>query len=152
MITSSKKERNARLWDVNTGEVVACVPADGEYVALSRSASVFAVVCYGEVQLYDWSGAALGSFEKGQHRVCAVQFTPCGKYVVVALDNNGVRYSEEYTLHQYDVATMSCVHVIQNAEGLCAISPCSRVVVSKAAGGATTAGSHVVVTQHLYPY
>ena len=144
VITSSFKEKNARLWDVNTGEAVACVPAN-RIVALSRCASVFAVACYQKVQLYDWSGAALGSFEKEQSRVFAVQFTPCGKYVVVAFES-GELFCEEYTLHQYDVATTSCVRVIQDSEGVFAISPCSRVVVSKAAGG------DVLVTQHLYPY
>ena len=151
VITSSYSEDNARLWDVNTGEAVACVPADGGIVALSRSASVFAVMCSDKVQLYDWSGAALGSFEKEQCLVWAVQFTPCGKYVVVGFMHGDV-YSHltEYTLHQYDVATMSCVRVIRYAKGLCAISPCSRVVMFKAAGG--DAGSDVLVTQHLYPY
>ena len=142
VITSSVSEKKARLWDVNTGEGVACVPADGGIVSLSRSASVFAVECDGEVHLYDWSGAALGSFEKQQY-VLAVQFTPCGKYVVVAF---GDLFSEEYTLHQYDVVTMSCVRVIQDCGSVFVISPCSRVVVFKAAGG------DVVVTQHLHPY
>ena len=144
VITSSYSEKNARLWDVNTGEAVACVPADGWNPALSLPASVFAVECSNEVQLYDWSGAALGSFEKEQSSVCAVQFTPCGKYVVIEFN-----FGEEHTLHQYDVATMSCVRVIQDSNGVFAISPCSRVVVFKAAGDA---GSIALVTQHLYPY
>ena len=143
--SDSAEEKNARLWDVNTGEAVACVPADGWNAALSRCASVFAVVCSDEVQLYDWSGAALRSVENEESRVCDVQFTPCGKYVVVAFARG-----KEHALHQYDVATMSCVRVIQDARGLFAISPCSRVVVFKAAGG--DAGSDVLVTQHLYPY
>ena len=150
VITSSSREKKARLWDVNTGEVVACVPADGGGVALSWCASVFVVECDDEVQLYDWSGAALGSFAKEQCLVFAVQFTPCGKYVVVTFDNYGDLFCDEYTLHQYDVATMSCVRVIQDTNGIFAISPCSRVVVFKAAGG--DAGSDVLVTQHLYPY
>ena len=85
VITSSNKEKNARLWDVNTGEAVACVPAEGWWyrVALSRSASVFAVV-FAEaenytVQLYDWSGAALGSVHAAGE-VGSMQFTPCGKF------------------------------------------------------------------------
>ena len=145
VITSSFSHQKARLWDVDTGEGVACVPADGGIVSLSRSACVFAVECDDEVHLYDWSGAALGSFEKQQY-VLAVQFTPCGKYVVVAFDNSGDLFSEEYTLHQYDVVTMSCVRVIQDCGSIFVISPCSRVVVFKAAGG------DVVVTQHLHPY
>ena len=149
VITSSLSENNARLWDVNTDQAVACVPADGECVALSRSASVFAVVCSNEVQLYDWSGAALRGFDQEESRVCAVQFSPCGKYVVVCFESGEV-FCEEYTLHQYDMATMSCVRVIQDSNGVFSISPCSRVVVFKAAGG--DAGSNVLVTRHLYPY
>ena len=150
VITSSHSEKNARLWDVNTGEAVACVPADwSDHVALSRSASVFAVVCSPKVQLYDWSGAALTIFKyEKSFRVCDVQFTPCGKYVVVGFGNG--EYTE-FTLHQYDVATMSCVRVIQDAKGLFAISPCSRVVVF-GGGDAGDEGSNVIVTQHLYPY
>ena len=52
VITSSRSEKKARLWDVNTGEAVACVPAGGDCcVALSRCASVFAVECDDEVKL-----------------------------------------------------------------------------------------------------
>ena len=146
IITPSLSEMNARLWDVNTGEDVACVPADGSHVALSRCASVFAVVCSDKVQLYDWSGAALGSCEKEQSRVCAVQFTPCGKYVVVDFVR-GELFCEEYTLHQYDVATMSCVRTFPDVAPLAfAISPCSRVVLF------TNLGRDTIVTRHLYPY
>ena len=127
---------------------MACVPTDGNHVALSRCASVFAVGFYDKVQLYDWSGAALGSFEKEKCHVGVVQFTPCGKYVVIGF-GSGALFCEEYTLHQYDVATMSCVRVIQDTKGVFAISPCSRVVVFKAGGDA---GSNVIVTRHLYPY
>ena len=150
VITSSHSEKNVRLWDVNTGEDVVCVPADwSNHVALSRSASVVAVVCSPKVQLYDWSGAALTIFKyEKTFRVCDVQFTPCGKYVVVGFGNGE---STEFTLHQYDVATMSCVRVIQDAKGLFAISPCSRVVVF-GGGDAGDAGRNVIVTQHLYPY
>ena len=113
VITSSFSEKNTLLWDVNTGEAVACVPARRNYVALSRSASVFAVCEYNVVNLYDWSGAALGSFEiERSSSVCDVQFTPCGKYVVVGF-GNGV--ATEFTLHQYDVATTSCVREIHDA-------------------------------------
>ena len=148
VITSSFTEQNARLWDVNTGEAVACVPADGwGAVALSRSASVFAVKWSGKVQLYDWSGAALGSFAKEQSRVFAVQFTPCGKYVVAGSVSGEYDGSEECTLHQYDVATMSCVHVIPNAnQAMFAISPCSHVVLFE------SGESDDLVSQHLYPY
>ena len=149
VITSSYSEKNARLWDVNTGEAVACVPADGSCVALSRRASVFAVVRKNKaVNLHDWSGATLTILENEKHVSC-MQFTPCGKYLVVGC-NNGDPFRDEHTLHQYDVATMSCVRVIQDTKGVFAISPCSRVVVFKAAGG--DAGSNVLVTRHLYPY
>ena len=147
VITHSNTEQNARLWDVNTGEAVACVPADGRQVALSRSASVFAAVRNAKVQLYDWSGAALGSFEKEESRVFSVQFTPCGKYVVVGFESGDFDLdSEEHTLHQYDVATMSCVHVIPNSYQAFAISPCSRVVLFE------SGESDDLVSQHLYPY
>ena len=147
VITSSILQKDARLWDVNTGEAVACVPADGRHVALSRSASIFAVVCSDKVKLYDWSGAALGSFEKEQSRVDAVQFTPCGEYVVVGFRESGKIYCEEYTLHQYDVATMSCVRTFSGVALLTfTISPCSRVVLF------TTSGRETIETRHLYPY
>ena len=160
VITVPLSENNARLWDMNTGEAVACVPTDGwcvvlspPLVALSRSASVFAVVCPDKVQLYDWSGAALGCFEKEQCGVCGVQFTPCGKYVVVGFVKklHGFCFGTlSPDLHQYDVATMSCVRVIQDTSGGLVISPCSRVVMFRAAGG--DAASDVLVSRHLYPY
>ena len=60
VITSSDKEKNALLWDVNTGEAVACVPAGWRKgAALSRCASVFSVGVDNTVRIYDWSGAAL---------------------------------------------------------------------------------------------
>ena len=103
VITSSGREHNVRLWDVHTGEVVACVPAGRWWrVALSRSAAVFALGEENGVHLYDWSGAALGIINVGED-VQSMQFTPCGKYLVVR---------NFQVLHQYDVATMSCVHVI----------------------------------------
>ena len=157
VITSSYKEMKVRLWDVNTGEGVACVPTYGWNMALSRSASVFAVAgsdtvddaCSSKVHLYDWRGVALGSFEKEDYLVCGVHFTPCGKYVVVAFVESVV---STYTcpLHQYDVATMSCVRVIPDSSGAFAISPCSRVVVfgSQAQGDTTSS----IVTRHLYPH
>ena len=147
VITSSEAEKNARLWYVNTGEAVACVPAN-KIVALSRSASVFAVVCSQKVQLYDWSGAALGSFELSNLMPgfpAGMQFTPCGKYLVVRFMDMG---TETYLLHQYDVTTMSCVRVIPDCDGCrdFAISPCSRVVVFANSGRGT------IETRHLYPY
>ena len=138
VITSSYIEKNVRLWDVNTGEAVACVP-DERFVALSRPASVIAVVCSNNAQLYDWSGAALGSFHKGVH-FGRLQFTPSGKYLVVAV------VSAESSLCQYDVATMSCVREIPCGCAEFAISPCSRVVVF------TKPGRDTIVTKHLYPY
>ena len=151
VITSSDNENNARLWDVNTGEAVACVPVDGMHVALSRSASVFAVVGEDDtVQLYDWSGAALGSIDV-DGVVWGMQFTLCGKYLVVRVqfpesDDDEPLLEYDVDLHQYDVATMSCVDVIpQIWGGYFAISPCSRVVVVVQPNGD-------IVTRHLYPH
>ena len=146
VITSSHIDQKARLWDVDTGEGVACVPAGGRnsgwHAALSRSASVFAVECDDEVKLYDWSGAALGTFETQGYHVWGVQFTPSGKYLVVRLLGTGPG-----SLHQYDVVTMSCVREIPDYYdcGQFAISPCSRVVVFDS-------GQETIVTKHLYPY
>ena len=137
VITSSEKERDVRLWDVNTGEDVACVPA-GRWccVALLRSASVFAVENASSVHLYDWSGAALRSVDVGGG-VGGMQFTPCGKYLVV---------KTMHVLRQYDVATMSCVHAMtQTSVDLFTISPGSRVVVVLRSDG-------VIDTRHLYPH
>ena len=147
VITSSTSEDNARLWDLNTGEAVACVPADGRPVALSRSAAVFAVVDNVDesrrVQLYDWSGAALQNATISG-RVYGVQFTQCGKYLVVHV-NKPFLYRAE--LHQYDVATLSCVLVIPGVSGASfAISPCSRVVVFVSSGRTT------IATRHLHPH
>ena len=152
VVTSSNKERNVRLWDVNTGEAVACVPLEEGWrgVALSRSASVFAVGCSGNVQLYDWSGAALRSVGMDGD-VEDMHFTPCGKYLVVRTFDvvrvEGTDSDDDYNtpLHQYDVATMSCVHVIPQCSGVFAISPCSRVVV-------VLEGDTDIVTRHLYPH
>ena len=154
VITSSLSEMNARLWDVNTGEAVACVPAGwrDEAVALSRSASVFAVGCSGDVHLYDWSGAALRSVDVGGDAE-SMQFTPCGKYLVVGVgvaeynDDDEDWPDYDVHLHQYDVATMSCVRVIPQTRvgGSFAISPCSRVVVVMQANG-------IIATRHLYPH
>ena len=153
VITSSAEEKKARLWDVNTGDAVACVPAEGLcQVALSRSASVFAVVEGSTVHLYDWSGAALRSVDI-DHVVQRIQFTPCGKYFVVGMttgnydpDDFGL---EEWhvELRQYDVVTMSCVRVFTDVSSLSfAISPCSRVVVLVPYSG------YRIVTRHLYPH
>ena len=146
VITSSNKEKKARLWDVNTGEAVACVPGGWRYVALSRSASVFAVGCSGNVHLFDWSGAALRSVDVGGD-VKDIQFTPCGKYLVVKIFVAEYDDGEDAPLHQYDVATMSCVRALPQTcgGGSFAISPCSRVVV-------VMQPEVVIVTQHLYPH
>ena len=143
VMTSSNRGEDARLWDVNTGEAVACVPADGNHVALSRSASVFAAVCSNEVQLYDWSGAALGSFDKpGYLFVCSMQFTLCGKYLLLELT-----YGQKYLLQQYDVATMSCVREFSDfAVFSLKISPCSRVILF------ANLECDTIETRHLYPY
>ena len=155
VITSSRKENNARLWDVNTGVTVACVPEDGWQclVALSRSASVVAVGGHmgKSVHVFDWSGAALRSVDVGGI-VEGMQFTPCGKYFVVAVGvedyNDDVEDCFDYDvqLHQYDVETMSCVHVIPLLSGgSFAISPCSRILVVMQTNGD-------IVTRHLYPH
>ena len=155
VITRSEMEGNIRLWDVNTGEAVACVPVSSRTVALSRSASVFAVEMGNNVQLYDRDGVALRSVavDWGWGNEC-MQFTPCGKYLVVAVEVADSRdegsedsdyYDSNFFLHQYDVATMSCVRVIPQTYILSfVISPCSRVVMVQPAGG--------IVTQHLYPH
>ena len=148
VITSSHSENNVRLWDVSTGEAVACVPgnAKGFKVSLSRSASVFAMGYHG-VQLYDWSGAALGCIEKaGSSVISSMQFTLCGKYLVVHFMKGDY---DGYALHQYDVATMSCVRVFSKPDfspASFAISPCSRVVLL------TNAGRDTIETRHPYPY
>ena len=144
VITSSWEERNARLWDVNTCETVACVPVgripQGCPVALSRSASAFAVDS--DVKLYDWSGAALGSFDVHGGRVGNVQFTPCGKYLVVSVS---VLASFEVHLYQYDAMTLSCVREFTDAAGPSfVISPCSRVIVY-------TSMSYIA-TRNLHPH
>ena len=135
--SSSGKEKNARLWDVNTGEAVACVPVAGWYgVALSRCASIFAVEGKNTVHLYDWSGAALRSVDVDGD-VRGMQFTACGNYLMV---------KTRHVLQQCDVATMSRAHVIsQSTGGSFAISPCSRVIV-------VTQPDSVIATRHLYPY
>ena len=151
VVTTSHEGPNVRLWDVNTGEAVACIAVAGNRaLAVSRSASVFAVassapgVHPNEVQLFDWSGEALGSFDNAGHfHVLAMQFTPCGKYLVVKSHDelsNG--------LHQYDVATMSCVRVFSDVgfHTSFAISPCSRVVLF------TNSFQDAIVTRHLHPY
>ena len=147
VITSSTREEKVSLWDVNTGEAVACVPVDAWCVALSRSASVFAVECSGNVQLYDWSGAALRTIDVGGD-VEGMQFTPCGKYLVVRVEgtdsDDDTDDDHNTPLHQYDVATMSCVRVIPNVQRF-AISPCSRVVVVLEEDGN-------IATRHLYPH
>ena len=153
VLTSSQRDPNVRLWDVNTGEAVACVDvADERAVALSLSASVFAVVVCGihpnEVQLYDWSGEALGSVaEAGYRYVCSMQFTLCEKYLVIHFDDDDID-SEQFSLHQYDVATMSCVRVFSEVAAYTsfAFSPCSRVVLF------TNSSQDSIVTRHLYPY
>ena len=155
MVTTSDEGPDVRLWDVNTGEAVSCVDVVGNRaVAISRSASVFAVSSYApgvhpnQVQLYDWSGEALGSFDNAGHfLVFAMQFTPCGKYLVVGFVYDD-KYSEQFSLHQYDVATMSCVRVfsVVAVYSSFAISPCSRVVLF------TNSSQDTIVTRHLYPY
>ena len=149
VITSSSVEKKARLWDVNTGEAVACVSLGWWYeVALSRSASVFAVVEENTVHLYDWSGATLHSVDVDGD-VGDMQFTPCGKYLVVGVKSEYVNDKgwtiDKTFLQQYDVATMSCVRVIPCNSSWFAISPCSRVVVVMQSDG-------VIATRQLHPH
>ena len=150
VLTASSTELQARLWDVNTGEAVASVPSGWlPRVALSRSASVFAVGVVSTVQLYNWSGAALRSVDVGGGGgLWGMQFTPCGKYLVVGdyVEDEDDRSRYRVHLQQYDVATMSCVRVLPQNSGVSfAISPCSRVVVVLQSDG-------VIVTKHLYPH
>ena len=138
VITSSRSENTTRVWDINTGVDVACVRGGGD-VAVSESASAFAVgVFLKRVHLYDFSGAGLGTVDVDGF--LDVQFTPCGKYFVVSCLTEGY-----YRLHQYDVASMSCVCVIPSHNPF-AISPCSRVVLSLHQYG------KVIKTRHLYPH
>ena len=152
VITSDGK--NASLWDVNSGEAVVVVPTAGPQVALSRSASIFAVECSNAVQLHDWSGAVLGSCAPGPSQISGVEFTPCGKYVIIQFESEQVGESsvesehttEGSSLHQYDVATMSCVRVIPSSYESFVISPCSRVVLFE------STESETLMSRHLYPY
>ena len=147
-------DRKVRLQDVSTGVTVACVPVKGDgqcHTALSRSASIFAVGRPGEVQLYDWSGAALGSIKRGKQFVCFLCFTPCGKYLVV----NFVKFAMDGlkgALYQYDVATMSCVRVIAKCISAVAISPTSRVVMFSSQKITASKNINALLTRHLYPY
>ena len=149
MTTSSMTYGDTCLWNIKTGVCVACVDMKGPRceldVAISRPASVFAMGS----QLFDWSGTALGTLDV-DGTVEGLQFTPCGKYLVIrTVDNDD---DGEICVLQYDVATMSCVRAIdvplEDDDWLCgaqfAISPCSRVVIFLQ--------QHGVATRHLYPY
>ena len=146
---------DARLWDMNTGEVVACV-AEAWRPALSRCAcAAFALGCDNKMKTFDWSGATLGSFEiPRKHHTASIQITPCGKYLVVKFMQG---YYDGFLLHQYDVATTSCVRVFRvRADVPFALSPCSRMVVLiekeqyLRADGLFT--RFTIETRHLYPY
>ena len=148
----------ARLWDVNTGKVVACVPTVGSGRVAISSASIFAVEGKRSVQLYDWSGAALGSFAMSvgaQGYIKSMQFTPCGKYLVVSTFVVRGSLDEERgtcQLHQYDVATMSHVRMIWRSRFSndilfsFVISPCSSVVMF------TSSADSSIMTRHLRPH
>ena len=145
VITSSTAEYTTRVWDVNTGVEVACVTVAGS-VAVSQSASAFAVgdSVSGRVHLYDWSGAGLGSVKRVSRQtfIPGVQFTPCGRYFVVSCLPQG-----NFSLHQYDVASMSRVYVVPgNGAWSFAISPCSRVVLW------SDSNTRRITTRHLYPH
>ena len=142
VITSSEKQNDARLWDVNTGEGLVSASMEGrcDAVALSPSITAFAVGGEEGVRVY---GSELDEEHAACRDVSGLQFTPCGRYLVVraAID----AWCDEYELHQYDVATMSRVLVIPDVGTSFAISPCSRVVVF-----GTPANE--VLTRHLYPH
>ena len=152
VITSSTAENTTRVWDVNTGVDVACVTVAG-CVAVSQSASAFAVGDEnGRVHLFDWSGVGLGSVDVDWDGVQDIRFTPCGKYFVANV-LSGSRFTDTgrayfpSTLHQYDVASMSCVRAIPIDDWeVFAISPCSRVVVSSRLKRDT------IMTTHLHPH
>ena len=142
VITSSRAENTTRVWDVNTGVDVACVTVAG-HVAVSQSASAFAVGVSGKrVHLYTWSGVHRGTVHmEAGWQLWSIQFTPCGKYFVVG----AYSFDGASKLHQYDVASMSCVRVIPMIRSeFFAISPCSRVVVSNSFG--------TILTKLLYPH
>ena len=134
----SSSHTDTRLWDASTGGNLACVPGGG-CVAVSRSASVFARGS-GTVRLYDAGGAVLRSTELA---IIRMQFTPCGKYLVFLVFSS----ANPLRLHQYDVATMSCVRIFDDVTGWTfAISPCSRAIVY----AATT--DRTIMTRHLFPH
>ena len=127
-----------RLWDLRSEDVVATAPA-GEacVVALSRCASVFAVVQRGAVHLYDWSGGALHTISM-QDTCQDMHFTPCGRYLVISA--NG--------LSQYEVATATLVREFAAAYGTTfAITPCSRTVIFQ-----QSSPNDDIVTKRLYPH
>ena len=138
VITSSTAENTTCVWDVNTGVNVACVTGAG-CVAVSQSASAFAMGSDGIVHLYDWSGADIGSVDVpvGWNRL-RIQFTPCGKYFVCT--------GGDCSLHQYDVSSMSCVRVIPGGNACFEISPCSRVVLF------SKSYRDSIKTRHLHPH
>ena len=101
------------------------------------------------MQLYDWSGASLGSFGDSPDDMSAcvlgMQFTQDGKYLLVDLYMTDVTELEHTVLKQYDVATKACVLAIPDVEcASFAISPCSRVVIFCAVKS--------IVTRYIYPY
>ena len=144
--SSSLEQQDTRVWDVNTGVDVACVMVAGRVdVAVSQSASAFAVgVSYKKVHLFDWSGADIGSVDVDVGwNLQGIQFTPCGKYLVVGVHS---RSGEPSVLRQYDMGSMRCVRVIPiGYSEFFAISPCSRVVVS-------SPSHRTIVTRHLHPH
>ena len=141
VVTSSSFGRNARVWDTDTGCAVACVPAAENYpaVALVPYSMRFAVVAEDGVRVYEDSDVVSMFSVDGYIR--RMQFTPCGRYVLVQIGDN------RCSLHQYDVATLSCVLVIPgNYDHPFTVSPCSRFVVFQ------SSTRDRIVSRHLHPH
>ena len=169
VVSFSYTDKNARVWDVNTGVhiAVACVPVVQSQttlapsqqceVAVSRSASMFAVGFsqgvyhrggYRGVRLFDMSGAVLHDVDvEGDY--LGMQFTPCGKYLVLMsyVTNSDDEEDGGPVLSQWDVVTMSRVQGTDGYRGLFAISPCSRVALS-----VREDCFNYICTNHLYPH
>ena len=155
VITSSLKAHETRVWDVSTGAYVACATVAG-CVAVSQAASAFAVAdSKRRVHRYLCAGLGSSVYVDEEQTIAGMQFTPCGKYLVVNICSRYPRFTDDTgrtyfrhipnKLHQYDVTSMSCVRVIPDNDERFAISPCSRVVVSHSSRNS-------IMTRHLYPH
>ena len=149
VMTSSRKEKNTRMWDVNTGVTVARMPVAGLDMALSRSASLCVIGEKGYAALYDWSGTYIDSIDV-QGSVDGLRFTPCEQYLVAKIaydDYENVFDGCKVSLLQYHVRTMSRVREVRDPTRGTPfwISPCSSVVVFMQE-------DDVIATRHLYPH